>query len=188
MDNRITLLECALTLFSSRGYDAVGVQEICDMAGVTKPTLYHYFISKRGLLQALLDAYFNPFLNDLEQAAGYQGDITLSLERVIRIYFAFAIRSMPFYRLQLAMRFSPQESEAYQAVAPFNKRQTIIVEDLFIMAATDHGNMQRRAKTFAATFLGLISTTINLSYDQSIPLDDDLLYKIQHQFMHGIFS
>jgi len=188
MDNRNTLLDCALTLFSSRGYDAVGVQEICDLAGVTKPTLYHYFISKRGLLQALLEAYFNPFLNDLEQAASYQGDITLSLEKIIRLYFSFARKAMPFYRLQLAMRFSPQESEAYQAVASFNKRQTITLEDLFIMAAADHGNMHRRAKTYAATFLGMISTTISLSYDQNIPLDDDLLYKIQHQFMHGIFS
>lgn len=188
MDNRNALLDCALTLFSSRGYDAVGVQEICDLAGVTKPTLYHYFISKRGLLQALLEAYFDPMLTDLKQAAIYQGDITLSLEKIIRTYFAFAIRAMPFYRLQLSMRYSPQDSETYQAVAPFNKRQLVILEDLFMMAVTDHGNMHRRAKTYAATFLGMISTTISLSYDQAIPLDDDLLYKIQHQFMHGIFS
>ena len=43
MDNRARLLDCAQDLFAARGYDAVGVQEIVEAAGVTKPTLYHYF-------------------------------------------------------------------------------------------------------------------------------------------------
>ena len=40
--------------FYEKGYDAIGVQEIADAAGVTKPTLYHYFGSKYGLLQAVI--------------------------------------------------------------------------------------------------------------------------------------
>ena len=32
--------------FMPRGYDAVGVQEIAQKAGITKPTLYYYFGSK----------------------------------------------------------------------------------------------------------------------------------------------
>ena len=43
MDNREKILNCALELFHARGYDAVGVQEIAETAGVTKPTLYYYF-------------------------------------------------------------------------------------------------------------------------------------------------
>ena len=53
MDNRMNILEKALHLFYEKGYDAIGVQEIADAAGVTKPTLYHYFGSKYGLLQAV---------------------------------------------------------------------------------------------------------------------------------------
>ena len=54
MDNRENILTCALELFYQRGYDAVGIQEICQAAGITKPTLYHYFGSKYGLLEVLL--------------------------------------------------------------------------------------------------------------------------------------
>ena len=54
IDNRELLLDAALDLFYAKGYDAVGVQEIVDRAGVTKPTLYYYFGSKIGLLQNLL--------------------------------------------------------------------------------------------------------------------------------------
>jgi len=41
MDPRRRLLNNALKLFAARGWDAVGVQEIVDASGVTKPTLYH---------------------------------------------------------------------------------------------------------------------------------------------------
>ncbi len=43
MDNRERILQCALELFYAKGYDAVGVQEIAQKAGITKPTLYYYF-------------------------------------------------------------------------------------------------------------------------------------------------
>ena len=36
MDNRENILTCALELFYQRGYDAVGIQEICQAAGITK--------------------------------------------------------------------------------------------------------------------------------------------------------
>ena len=54
MDNRERILQCALELFYAKGYDAVGVQEIAQKAGITKPTLYYYFGSKYGLLETLL--------------------------------------------------------------------------------------------------------------------------------------
>ena len=73
MNNRITILNCALELFAARGYDAVGVQEIAEGAGITKPTLYHYFGSKQGLLKTLVDGYAEPFYQAVSQAADYHG-------------------------------------------------------------------------------------------------------------------
>ena len=58
MDNRSNILSQAVELFASRGYDAVGVQEIVDAAGITKPTLYHYFGSKLGLLNTIFTEHF----------------------------------------------------------------------------------------------------------------------------------
>ena len=57
MDNRAAILAAALDLFCARGFDAVGVQEVAEVAGIIKPTLYYYYGSKLGLLKALFETY-----------------------------------------------------------------------------------------------------------------------------------
>ena len=188
MDNRSTLLACALQLFTARGYDAVGVQEIVEAAGITKPTLYHYFGSKRGLLDSLLEQEFTPLYQAVQQAANYHGDLPLTLEKVVRAYFEFAKGHRTFYRLQLALWYTPVESEAFQAVAPWNKRLYQEIERMFAQAAEQHGNMRGRQRAYAATFLGMINTYIGLVLNKHTELDDPLVYQAVHQFMHGIFS
>ena len=49
------ILQSALELFSSKGYDATSVREICEASGITKPTLYHFYGSKEGVYRALVE-------------------------------------------------------------------------------------------------------------------------------------
>jgi AcrR family transcriptional regulator len=188
MDNRQQILQQALTLFSARGYDAVGVQEICTAAGVTKPTLYHYFGSKRGLLTALLEKRAAPLLAQLTAATTYQGDLPQSLELVVRAYFDFATAEPVLYRLMLALWFAPPESEAFRLIADHNAQQQRLVEALFVAATPDHGNMRGRHQIYAASLLGAINTRIVLALNGYIRLDDALLRQTVHQFSHGIYS
>jgi TetR/AcrR family transcriptional regulator len=187
-NNRLKLLECALELFSSRGYDAVGVQAVADAAGLKKPTLYHYFGSKSGLLKTLLDTHFEELFMALEKAADYQGDVKTTLTTVCAEYFDFAQKNRSFYRMQLAMWFSPPNSDSFRAVAVINARQQQILEGLFLKAAQDHGNMRGRHQAYAATLLGMVNTYIALGLNDFTVLDAELVSKAVHQFMHGIFS
>jgi AcrR family transcriptional regulator len=52
---REKILDAARTLFGERGYDATSIAEIGEGAGISKSVLYHYFGSKAGLYQALLE-------------------------------------------------------------------------------------------------------------------------------------
>jgi AcrR family transcriptional regulator len=188
MDNRSNILDCALKFFARRGYDAVGVQELVEAAGITKPTLYHYFGSKRGLLDALLAEQFSQMYQVIEPAVKYSGDLPLTLERITLAYFKFACDHAIFYRLQLALWFAPPDSQAFQAVTSVNQRQQRFLEALFERAALDHGNMRGRHRAYAATFLGMINTYIGLFLNGYIELDGELAYRAVHQYMHGIFS
>ena len=64
----------------------------------------------------------------------------------------------------------------------------MILEAPFLQAANDHGNMVGRHRAYAATFLGTLNTYIALALNGYTKLDDDLVKKAVHQFMHGIFS
>ena len=188
MDNRSTILARALELWSERGYDAVGVQEIVDAAGITKPTLYHYFGSKRGLLDCLIEERSSGLRDAAAAAAEYHGDLVLTLETVVRTYFEFASKNAAFYRMQLAFWFAPPQSDEHQAVLSRNIGQHDMLERLFAAAAADHGNMRGREKAYAATFLGTINTYIGLALNGYADLDDTLVRRAVHQFMHGILS
>jgi AcrR family transcriptional regulator len=188
MDNRSNILSHAVELFASRGYDAVGVQEIADAAGITKPTLYHYFGSKLGLLNAIFAENFSILYQSVEPAAEYHGDLPLTLNRTAAAYFRYADEHERFYRMQLSAWFAPPDSDAFKALSQFSRRQQQILETLFVEAVRDHGNMRGRHRAYAATFLGTINTYIGLFLNGYIELNDELTYKAVHQFMHGIFS
>ena len=188
MDNRENILDCALQLFSARGYDAVGVQEICEAAGITKPTLYYYFGSKKGLLEQVLSRYFQLLRERLEAAADYQGDLPLTLQRVAGVYFTFAKEYPSFYRLQLGLWFAPLESEAFQIIKILNRFQYDLIEKIFLDAVIQHGNMRGRHQAYALTFLGMLNTYIGLGLNGFAELDEALARRAVHQFQHGIYS
>lgn len=187
-ENRTAILQIALELFARRGYEAVGIQEIVDTAGITKPTLYHYFGSKSGLLEILLQESFTPFLTSLVEAANYSGDVTNTLHAVTGFFLRFTSQNPLLYRFCLSTQVAPPDSDLFQSSQFIHLRQQQILQDLFLQAANDHGNMKGRQISYAASFLGLVNTYALLILNEEIEPDDTLIYRVVHQFMHGIFS
>ena len=56
-DSRQRILDAASVLFHTRSYDAVGVALVCDQAGVSKGSFFHFFGSKRDLALAVMDQF-----------------------------------------------------------------------------------------------------------------------------------
>ena len=52
---REKILDAARAMFGDRGFEATSIAEIGAGAGISKSVLYHYFGSKAGLYQALLE-------------------------------------------------------------------------------------------------------------------------------------
>lgn len=65
-DTRTLLLETALNLIWSSNYNAVGVNEICKQAGVTKGSFYHHFESKAELFFEATNHYWDGIKQDLD--------------------------------------------------------------------------------------------------------------------------
>ncbi|WLS80816.1 TetR/AcrR family transcriptional regulator [Erwinia pyri] len=70
-DIREHILATGQRIMASKGYSAVGLNEILSDAGVPKGSFYHYFGSKDAFGVAMLESYFDDYLAEL--------DATLSL-------------------------------------------------------------------------------------------------------------
>jgi len=186
--NRGLLRDHAVLLFSERGYEAVGVSEICEVCAVTKPTLYHYFGSKRGLLDAIIAERGRPLVESVREAARYSHDVPLGLERIAFAFMRFALADPVFSRMRLAMSFAPPASEAGAAASAFNQELFRMIEDFFLHASADHGNMKGRHRAYAGTFIGTIDTYVGFWLAGSSSLEEATMRGAVRQFMYGIFS
>jgi AcrR family transcriptional regulator len=63
-ERRAQLLDCAQALFFTRGYEATTVNDILEMAGLSKGAFYHYFDAKEALLDALAERVAAQLIED----------------------------------------------------------------------------------------------------------------------------
>lgn len=192
MDNRENIMQCALNLFSDKGYDSVGVQEIVTAAGITKPTLYYYFKSKHGLLEALIQERGELLMVQLTQAAGRAGDIAEKLLQLAYAYVQFSTENEKFFMLMLCLMYYPRQNEAHQAIAPLIHQQYGLITDTFKGEAKQLGNMNGRQEQFAMGFIGTLDSYITVQYERGKSReeiqDSRAIHSVVHQFLHGIFS
>lgn len=191
MGNKSLIMEAALELFYHKGYDAVGIQEIVDKAGITKPTLYHYFGSKYGLLETLLNTEFEELRNLMIKASIYKGDLPETLYRVASSFLDYAISHKRTYMFMMALFYSAKDNDAYRAVKPFIKEFYGIIVNIFEEAQCQLGNMRGRQRQFAIGFIGILNHYILLVCDgaeMEMIVSDDTKRSLVHQFMYGIYS
>jgi len=186
--NRDNIIQIALDLFALNGYEATGVQEIADKANISKPTLYHYFGSKRGLLDAIIASYGEKMFTVVQQGAVYNHDIVMNLTILTRTMINFALSNQSFYRFHIALSSAAPETQGYAAYQPLRTGINECLERLFTDAAADHGNMRGRSRPYSETFQGMVRTWAMLVLNKEIELTEENLQKAVHQFMHGIFS
>ncbi len=108
--NRI--LNKALELFSSKGYEATSVREICEASGLTKPTLYHFFGSKEGVYRALVEGALNEVHTDLLAELAGPGDSHQRLRGMARRYLAYAQERRDLARFLMALIHNPGSAPA----------------------------------------------------------------------------
>jgi len=189
MSKKEEILEIALALFAEEGYDNTGIQKIVDAAEVKKPTLYHYFGSKEGLLDELLEQNFTPFIEELLKLSEYKGDMVLTLEKIIFHYLKFAKENLSFYKMVLNLSFAPEKSLTYNSIIKYAVAQHKIIENMFSEAANHHGNMKGKSHMLTYAFIGIINSNISyyLYTKNDRDIDHESAQKLCKQFMYGIF-
>ncbi|WP_186094143.1 TetR/AcrR family transcriptional regulator [Burkholderia gladioli] len=65
-DVRRKILETGQRIMAAKGYSGVGLNEILAASGVPKGSFYHYFASKDAFGEALLEHYFEDYLDEID--------------------------------------------------------------------------------------------------------------------------
>lgn len=82
-ERRNEILDAADELFGKKGFDGTSTNDILDMVGIARGTLYYHFKSKEEILDALIERYNEQLIKNAQTAAG---DKTISVnERMVRV-------------------------------------------------------------------------------------------------------
>jgi AcrR family transcriptional regulator len=182
------ILDAALELFAEHGYDGTGVQEIISAVDLTKPTLYHHFGSKAGLLAALIEREAASFLDDLKKAADYHGDLPNSLDKVVESYFRFTASHRAFCQFSFSLAALSAGHEAANVSRQFFQKQRETLEAMFEAACKEHGNMRGRHRRYALSLMGMIGAQISFALKTGDSLSPKLRRELVQQFSYGIYS
>ncbi len=100
------ILDAALKLFSARGYEATSTREICELAGITKPTLYYFFESKEGIYRALVQTAFEDYERVIEEGLSVPGGLREKLKRISELMFQRACAKPERVKLLFSIVYS----------------------------------------------------------------------------------
>jgi AcrR family transcriptional regulator len=99
---REEILDVAVGLFASRGYDGVSMDAIGAAAGVTGPALYHHFKGKEAMLAAALYPVSESLLNGARaRVAQHADDPEAALVALVDFHVDFALANPAVIALHL---------------------------------------------------------------------------------------
>jgi AcrR family transcriptional regulator len=101
------ILEAALALFSQKGYEATSTREICELAGITKPTLYYFYESKEGIYRALLREAMGEFVGLIDQGMSMAGGFQAKCRCFAQLAFARLLEKPALGRFLFAICWTP---------------------------------------------------------------------------------
>ncbi|HEU0054903.1 MAG TPA: TetR/AcrR family transcriptional regulator [Longimicrobium sp.] len=109
--SREKIVEHALRLFATHGYERTSVKMIAEAAGVSQGLLYNYFEGKDALLRAIFEASMEDVRASFA-AAEAEPDPRRRVEALLRGSFAIVRRNLHFWRLSYGVRMQAGVLEA----------------------------------------------------------------------------
>lgn len=188
METKSKITEIALKIFANEGYASTGVQRICTEAEITKPTMYHYFGNKEGLLQSIYEENFQHLLNRLVACKAYNGDIMLFMRNLVEIYTTFYMERPTFFWLSYHLHRSPKLSKERSIIEKYLEEETLQLHRIFRMLGEYHGQLVDKERFLVLTFLSMVNGCISDTLEKEGSFDEVQMQFITKQFLYGIFS
>lgn len=158
-ETRAKILESAVKLFSTRGYNTASVDDICKDAGISKGAFYHHFESKQALFLALLDGWLQTIDNAIEASKDKTVPETfMQITEAFPYIFETAGEGLPMF-LEFWLQASRDEKIWQASIAPYRRYQKHFTS--LIKKGVDEGsfvevNPELASRMIISTAMGLL--------------------------------
>jgi AcrR family transcriptional regulator len=137
------MLDAAVAVFSRRGYHAASVDEIAELAGISKPMVYAYLGTKEELFVAVLHREGARLMEAIAAAVDHDRTLDERLWRGLRAFFGFVAAHRDGWSV-LYRQARGQEPFA-GVLAQMRARMAEIVAGMFARAVPDPADEQQFA-------------------------------------------
>ena len=115
------ILESSVKLFSTRGFNAASVDDICAEAGISKGAFYHHFESKQALFLALLDGWLKIIDTAIEASKDKTAPETfMQMTEAFPYIFETAGDHLPMF-MEFWLQASRDEKIWQASIAPYRR-------------------------------------------------------------------
>lgn len=151
---RRQLLESALQVFVAHGYHSASMDDIAEVAQVSKPVLYQHFPGKHELFLDLLDTYLGQLEQMLTEALGSTADNKDRVTATMTAFYEFISREDEAYRLLFTSGMDNDESVETRMDRFLDNLATAIAE----VIADDTGQPMAEATLLGHGLIGMVTS------------------------------
>ena len=120
-ETRTKITDAAIKLFSTRGFSAASVDDICEEAGISKGAFYHHFESKQALVLALLDGWLQAIDSAIEASKDKTAPETfMQMTEAFPYFFETAGEGLPMF-LEFWLQASRDKTIWEASIAPYRR-------------------------------------------------------------------
>jgi AcrR family transcriptional regulator len=127
---RAAIIASAVDVFSAKGYDGAQTSEIAKMAGYAESTVFLHFKNKRGLVLAIMQAYYQDLMDGANLILKTTDDAEEQLIALTRHYLVELAKGWKVVRL-FGNHARYTESETFDEFTKYNRIYTKLYIDIF---------------------------------------------------------
>lgn len=158
-ETRSRIMDSAIKLFSSHGYNKASVDDICAEAGISKGAFYHHFESKQALFLALLDGWLQTIDRSIEASKDKTAPETfMQMTEAFPYLFESAGEGLPMF-LEFSLQASRDKKVWEASIAPYRRYHKYFTS--LIKKGVEEGSFvdvdpDLTARMIVATAMGLL--------------------------------
>lgn len=167
---RLSLLDAANEVFTTKGYHAAAMDDIAEAAGVSKPVLYQHFGSKLDLYLALLDASCDTLVEIVREALAATDHNADRVSATMGAFYAFVSSASGEFRFVFESDLTG-DAAVQQRLWQVNSDIADLIAEVIV---EDTALPPEQSKLLAISLVGIaqVSARYWVSSGMSVPIEE----------------